>query len=88
MGTEPGTSQSPLDSVGAHGWRVPNGTKQLSSAPASFQLSTLLIDDEFLVESYNLISYFLQIIKKGKVDCVSAGLNWSDVETASSTCWR
>ena len=36
--------------VSAHWWSVPNRTKQLSSAPASFRTSTLLIYDEFIIE--------------------------------------
>ena len=43
--------QFPPGSIGAHCWKVPNITKQLSSAPAIFRLSTLLINDEFLIEN-------------------------------------
>ena len=39
----------PPSSVCAHCWRVSNRTKQLSSAPAGLQPSTLLINDEFLI---------------------------------------
>ena len=52
----------PPGSVGAHCWRVPNRTKQLFSVPASFRLSTLLINDEFLIENSNKIPYYSQII--------------------------
>ena len=52
----------PPGSVGAHCWRVPNRAKQLSSAPASFRLLTLLINDELLVEN-ELIS------KRSSVRC-------------------
>ena len=44
----------PPGSVGAHCWRVPNRTKQLSSAPASFRLSTLLINDESKIPTNKL----------------------------------
>ena len=43
----------PPGSVGAHCWQVPNRTKQLCSAPASFRLSTLVINDEFSIENSN-----------------------------------
>ena len=43
-------------------WRVSNRTKQRSSAPASFWLSTLLINDEFLIKNSNKIPYYLQTI--------------------------
>ena len=41
-------------SAGAHCWRVPKRTKQLSSAPVSFQLSNLLINDEFVIVNHIL----------------------------------
>ena len=50
----------PPGSVGAHCWRVPNRTKQLCSAPASFRLPTLLIIDEFLIENSHKILNYLQ----------------------------
>ena len=50
----------PPGSVGAHCWRVPNRTKQLSSAPASFRLSTLRIIGEFIIENSNQIRCYLQ----------------------------
>ena len=46
----------PPGSVSAHCWRVPNRTKQLSSAAVSFRLSTLLIRDEFLIKIIQVIS--------------------------------
>ena len=39
----------PPGSVGAHCRRIPNRNKHLSSAPVSFELSTLLINAEFLL---------------------------------------
>ena len=46
----------PSGSVAAHWWRFPSRTKQLSNAPASFRLSTLLIIDEFLIENVTTIN--------------------------------
>ena len=47
----------PPGSVGAHCWRVPNRTKQLSSAPASFRLLTLLINDELKIVTESPTTY-------------------------------
>ena len=47
----------PPGSVGAHCWRVPNRTKQLSSAPAGFRLSTLLINDELKILTKSPTTY-------------------------------
>ena len=79
-----GRVRFPPGSIDAHCWRVPNKTKQLSSAPASFRLSTLLINDEFLIEKFwqnflLLTKVFLnekQIEKVGLVDGF-CNIDWS-----------
>ena len=53
--------QFPSSSIDAYCRRVTNRIKHPSSAPGSFQLSTLLVNDEFLVENSNKILNCIQI---------------------------
>ena len=53
----------PPGSVGAHCWRVPNRTKQLSSAPSSFRFSTLLINDGFPIEDCFNCNYEFKVLR-------------------------
>ena len=72
-------------SVGAHCWRVPNRTKQLSSAPVSFLLSTLLIGDEILIANSKKIPHYLQnTYKKNRSDYVCMTNFISDIWKTSN----
>ena len=68
--------QFPPGSVGAHCWRVPNRTKRLSSAPASFRLSTLLINDEFLIE-YSACFHQDGAPDRRKIKILAIGKTWT-----------
>ena len=54
--------QFPPDSVGAL-LKISKQKKQLFSAPASFRLSTLLTDDEFLIENHYRKTCFMMLGK-------------------------